>query len=91
MYDLDNYWRVVGGNYTTIPQFFKDNGYISIGAGKIYHSGQSNGNNDNDSDGGGVTDGLEVLTLATNPLDASDDRTLATHRRDAGTALSDPH
>ena len=48
MYDLDNYWRIVGGNYTTIPQFFKENGYISIGAGKIYHSGQSNGNNDND-------------------------------------------
>ena len=32
-----NYWRTSGGNFATIPQFFKENGYRTIGGGKIFH------------------------------------------------------
>ena len=39
VYDLKHYWRKVGGNFTTIPQHFKNNGYISAGMGKIFHHG----------------------------------------------------
>ena len=39
VYDLVKYFRKVGGNFTTIPQFFKDNGYLSAGMGKIFHHG----------------------------------------------------
>jgi len=35
----DTYWRNVAGNLTTIPQFFKQNGYRSIGIGKVFHHG----------------------------------------------------
>ncbi|KAK7485923.1 hypothetical protein BaRGS_00022789, partial [Batillaria attramentaria] len=30
-------WRNRGGNYTTLPQHFKNNGYYTQGAGKIFH------------------------------------------------------
>ena len=31
------YWRVSGGNFTTLPQYFKDTaGYVSLGTGKIF-------------------------------------------------------
>ncbi|XP_046579965.1 iduronate 2-sulfatase-like [Haliotis rubra] len=46
VYDLDNYFRHVGGNFTTIPQFFKNHGYHSIGVGKIFHPGKASGGND---------------------------------------------
>ena len=39
VYDLQTYWRKAGGNFTTIPEYFKNNGYISIGMGKIFHPG----------------------------------------------------
>lgn len=39
VYDLRTYFRNVGGNFTTIPQFFKDQGYLSAGMGKIFHPG----------------------------------------------------
>ena len=39
VYDLVTYWRKAGGNYTTIPQYFKENGYRTIGMGKIFHPG----------------------------------------------------
>jgi Sulfatase len=35
----DTYWRNIAGNLTTIPQFFKQNGYRSIGIGKVFHHG----------------------------------------------------
>jgi iduronate 2-sulfatase len=35
----DIYWRNVAGNLTTLPQFFKLNGYRSIGIGKVFHHG----------------------------------------------------
>ena len=31
------YWRQSGGNFTTIPQFFKENGYRTIAGGKLFH------------------------------------------------------
>ena len=34
--DLHTNFRESGGNFTTIPQYFKKNGYKSIGIGKIF-------------------------------------------------------
>ena len=39
VYDLVSYFRKVGGNYTTLPQYFKKYGYLSAGMGKIFHPG----------------------------------------------------
>ena len=36
VYDNEVYFRDLN-NYTTLPQYFKDNGYITAGYGKIYH------------------------------------------------------
>ena len=41
----DEYWRDFT-NATTIPQYFKENGYISAGMGKIFHPGAANGHDD---------------------------------------------
>ncbi len=41
----DEYWRMYT-NATTIPQYFKENGYISIGLGKVFHPGLPSGNDD---------------------------------------------
>ena len=41
----DEYWRDFT-NATTIPQYFKENGYISIGMGKVFHPGLPSGNDD---------------------------------------------
>ena len=41
----DEYWRDYT-NATTIPQYFKENGYISVGMGKIFHPGPPSGNDD---------------------------------------------
>lgn len=41
----DEYWRTVT-NATTIPQYFKENGYISAGMGKVFHPGMASGNDD---------------------------------------------
>ena len=41
----DEYWRDYT-NATTIPQYFKENGYVSIGMGKIFHPGPPSGNDD---------------------------------------------
>ncbi|XP_046579995.1 iduronate 2-sulfatase-like [Haliotis rubra] len=46
VYDLHAYWREVGGNFTTIPQYFKEHGYRTIGAGKIFHPGHASNHND---------------------------------------------
>ncbi len=42
---IDEYWRRYT-NATTIPQYFKENGYLSAGMGKIYHAGLPSGNDD---------------------------------------------
>ncbi|KAK6186264.1 hypothetical protein SNE40_008334 [Patella caerulea] len=46
VYDLKHYFRDVGGNFTTIPQFFKNHGYRSVGMGKIFHPGVTASNNE---------------------------------------------
>ena len=42
----NNYWRVTGGNFTTLPQYFKERGYVTKGFGKIFHRGKSSNKND---------------------------------------------
>ena len=37
--DLTSYFRDIGGDFTTIPQFFKNHGYKTINVGKIFHRG----------------------------------------------------
>ena len=46
VYDLSTYWRESGGNFTTIPQFFKEQGYVTQGMGKIFHPGASSHDDD---------------------------------------------
>lgn len=41
LYDFYNYWRVEVGNYTTIPQYFKEHGYFTYSIGKVFHPGIS--------------------------------------------------
>ena len=36
--EIGPYWRDMGGNFTTIPQFFKEHGYKTLGGGKIFPS-----------------------------------------------------
>ena len=38
-FDLETYFRRVAGNYTTLPQHFKDHGYLTQSVGKIFHPG----------------------------------------------------
>ena len=33
------YWRVNAGNFTTLPQHFKDSGYFTASSGKVFHPG----------------------------------------------------
>jgi arylsulfatase A-like enzyme len=44
----NEYWRTVpdATNATTIPEYFKQNGYVSIGMGKIFHPGAPSGDDD---------------------------------------------
>jgi len=35
-------FREVGGNFTTLPQFFKENGYTTLSSGKIFHGYHNN-------------------------------------------------
>ena len=49
LYDQSHhYWRHFhrSGNFTTIPQFFKDNGYRVASFGKIFHPGRASGRAD---------------------------------------------
>ncbi|ESO90564.1 hypothetical protein LOTGIDRAFT_123341 [Lottia gigantea] len=47
VYDLDTYWRTDGGgDFSTIPQYFKDNGYRTAGLGKLFHPGSASGFDD---------------------------------------------
>lgn len=46
VHDLIAYFRRVGGNFTTIPQYFKEHGYATVGMGKIFHPGMASGHDD---------------------------------------------
>ncbi|KAK7098055.1 iduronate 2-sulfatase-like [Littorina saxatilis] len=46
--DLHTYWRTAGGNFTTLPQYFREHGYVTQGVGKVFHPGISGGNNDDE-------------------------------------------
>lgn len=46
LYDFDSYWRKTVGNFTTIPQYFKQNGYETMSIGKVFHPGASSNHTD---------------------------------------------
>lgn len=46
LYDFYSYWRKTVGNFTTMPQYFKQNGYETVSIGKVFHPGTSSNNND---------------------------------------------
>ncbi|XP_044255648.1 iduronate 2-sulfatase [Tribolium madens] len=46
LYDFYSYWRDSVGNFTTLPQLFKDHGYYTQSIGKIFHPGISSNNTD---------------------------------------------
>ncbi|KAG7210244.1 hypothetical protein KM043_011792 [Ampulex compressa] len=46
LYDFYSYWRNVAGNYTTLPQHLKNNGYITKSIGKVFHPGKSSNGSD---------------------------------------------
>ena len=35
--NLETFFRDIGGDFTTLPQYFKQHGYRSINVGKIFH------------------------------------------------------
>jgi iduronate 2-sulfatase len=39
----EGYWRETAGNFTTIPEFFRLEGYETIGMGKLFHGGEHSG------------------------------------------------
>lgn len=41
LYDFYSYWRETAGNYTTLPQHFRENGYLTQSIGKVFHPGIS--------------------------------------------------
>ena len=43
MHTIGPYWREEGGNFTSLPQHFKQSGYGVHGIGKIFHPGVSSG------------------------------------------------
>ncbi|XP_043469979.1 iduronate 2-sulfatase isoform X2 [Leptopilina heterotoma] len=47
LYDFYSYWRKDVGNFTTLPQHLKNNGYTTMSIGKVFHPGiSSNGSDD---------------------------------------------
>ncbi|XP_069568306.1 iduronate 2-sulfatase isoform X1 [Brachyistius frenatus] len=46
LYDFNSYWRVHSGNFTTLPQYFKSNGYYTMSVGKIFHPGIASNHTD---------------------------------------------
>jgi arylsulfatase A-like enzyme len=50
-------FRTAHPDWTTLPQLFKDNGYVTVRAGKIYHGGIDDAKSwSSTSDSGGTTD-----------------------------------
>ena len=46
VYTIGPYFRTVGGNFTTLPQYFKYHGYRTVGMGKVFHPGPASGGDD---------------------------------------------
>lgn len=46
LYDFNSYWRVHAGNFSTIPQYFKENGYVTMSVGKVFHPGITSNHTD---------------------------------------------
>ena len=46
VHDLIHYWRKVAGNFTTLPQYFKEHVYLTAGFGKVFHPGGASGHDD---------------------------------------------
>ncbi|KAH8239781.1 hypothetical protein KR032_007786 [Drosophila birchii] len=46
LYDFYSYWRSFTGNFTTLPQYFKEHGYYTYSCGKVFHPGLSSNNTD---------------------------------------------
>lgn len=46
IYDLGTFFRTTVPDVVTLPQQFKNNGYISEGVGKIFHAGHGNKNDE---------------------------------------------
>ena len=46
LYDFGSYWREHAGNYTTLPQYFKEHGYRTVSMGKVFHPGISSNHSD---------------------------------------------
>ncbi|XP_028445013.1 iduronate 2-sulfatase isoform X2 [Perca flavescens] len=46
LYDFNSYWRVHSGNYTTLPQYFKSQGYFTMSVGKVFHPGIASNHTD---------------------------------------------
>jgi iduronate 2-sulfatase len=45
-YNFQHYWRTFAGNFTTLPQYFKQHGYQTQSFGKIFHHGPSSNKTD---------------------------------------------
>lgn len=46
LYDFYSYWRRRVGNFTTLPQYFREHGYHTHSIGKVFHPGTSSGGDD---------------------------------------------
>ncbi|XP_011502081.1 PREDICTED: iduronate 2-sulfatase isoform X2 [Ceratosolen solmsi marchali] len=46
LYDFYSYWREVAGNYTTLPEHLRNNGYTTVSLGKVFHPGASSNYSD---------------------------------------------
>ncbi|XP_069468860.1 iduronate 2-sulfatase isoform X1 [Ambystoma mexicanum] len=46
LFDFNSYWRVHAGNYSTMPQYFKENGYVTMSVGKVFHPGITGNHSD---------------------------------------------
>ncbi|KAH8397363.1 hypothetical protein KR222_000117, partial [Zaprionus bogoriensis] len=46
LYDFYSYWRSFAGNFSTLPQYFRTQGYYTYSCGKVFHPGQSSNYSD---------------------------------------------
>ncbi len=46
VYMMGQYFRKRGGDFTTLPQYFKQHGYLTAGVGKVFHQGTSSPGDD---------------------------------------------